>query len=191
MACSTTGTGSIATAWKPLMSVPAKMRTHADKLEQLAPASVEALLAKARSAQLERDWPRPLHSTRKRGTGFPAVSRRISFMEHMVGLRGPSAGRTGDYRSRGRNSTPCRSKHSPASAVIAHAAWEIAANFEHVVERALEISPESAGCAVTWAIACCSQGDAAGAGTDLAGAGTDWISPLHRQRHCIAPAGPA
>jgi TolB-like protein len=58
----------------------AQMKVQADKLEQLAPTSVEALLAQSRISQIERDWPNAVALLKEARERFPgSVETNVSY----------------------------------------------------------------------------------------------------------------
>jgi tetratricopeptide (TPR) repeat protein len=68
----------------------AEMQAHADKLEQLAPGSVEALLAQARSSLLALDWPRAIARFREARDRYPGnVDTNINYASVLFFLNHP------------------------------------------------------------------------------------------------------
>jgi tetratricopeptide (TPR) repeat protein len=118
----------------------AKMQAQADKLEQLAPTSVEALLAKARSAQLELDWPTTLALYKDARDRFPGSVDTNTLYGTAVGLVG--------HLQEGLAIIEAGAKLDPLSVealirygIIAYRLGNCS-ELQHVVERALELSPE-------------------------------------------------
>jgi len=117
----------------------AKMRAQADKLEQLAPTSVEALLAKARSAQLALDWPKALALYKDARDRFPGSVETNTLYGTAVGLVG--------HLQEGLAIIEAGAKLDPLSVealtrygIIAYRLGNCG-ELQHVVERALELSP--------------------------------------------------
>jgi serine/threonine-protein kinase len=68
----------------------AEMQAHADKLEQLAPGSVEALLAQARSSLLALDWPQAITRFREARDRYPGnVDTNINYASVLFILNHP------------------------------------------------------------------------------------------------------
>jgi TolB-like protein/tetratricopeptide (TPR) repeat protein len=118
----------------------AKMQAQADKLEQLAPTSVEALLAKARSAQLALDWPKAFAQYKDARDRFPGSVDTNTLYGTAVGLTG--------HLQEGLAIIEAGGKLDPLSveALIRYGiiAYQLGncSELQHVVERALELSPD-------------------------------------------------
>ena len=118
----------------------AKMQAQADKLEQLAPTSVEALLAKARSAQLALDWPRAFALYKDARDQFPGSVETNTLYGTAVGLTGhPKEGLA--IIEAGGKLDPLSVEALIRYGIIAYQLGNCS-ELQHVVERALELSPE-------------------------------------------------
>lgn len=119
----------------------AKMRAQADKLEQLAPASVEALLAKARSAQLALDWPRTLALHKDARDRFPGSVDTITLYGTSVGLAGHLQEGLAIIEA-GARLDPLSREALTRYGTIAYQLGNCS-ELQRVVERALELSPDT------------------------------------------------
>ncbi len=136
----------------------AKMRAQADKLEQLAPTSVEALLAKARSAQLALDWPTTLALYKDARDRFPGSVETNTLYGTAVGLVG--------HLQEGLAIIEAGAKLDPLSREALTRYGILAYQFgncselQRVVERALELSPDASRVRGYMGYCLLNQGDA-------------------------------
>ena len=118
----------------------ANMQAQADKLEQIAPTSVEALLAKARSAQLAHDWPRAFAQYKDARDRFPGSVDTNTLYGTAVGLTGhPQEGLA--IIEAGAKLDPLSVEALIRYGIIAYQLGNCS-ELQHVVERALELLPE-------------------------------------------------
>lgn len=118
----------------------AEMQAQAERLHQLAPGSVEALLAQARTKLLQRDWRRALALAKEARDGFPGsvetnvyYGTTLNFLGHPAeGLAMVEAGARLDPLS-----LEALTRLSAINSQLGNCA-----EVQRIAERALEIEPE-------------------------------------------------